>query len=58
VVSDNELNDEAHRPMPYTALVGADGVREWPVAVVALGDGDPALHPTGDAMAGHHDPDG
>jgi hypothetical protein len=41
-----------------SALVGADGVREWPVAVVSLGAGDPALHPTGDAMAGHHDPDG
>jgi hypothetical protein len=40
------------------ALVGADGVREWPVAVVALGGGDPALHPTGDAMSGHHDADG
>ncbi len=40
------------------ALVGADGVREWPVAVVALGGGEPALHPTGDAMSGHHDPDG
>jgi hypothetical protein len=40
------------------ALVGADGVREFPVAVVALGDGDPALHPTGDAMPGHHDSDG
>jgi hypothetical protein len=40
------------------ALVGADGVREWPVAVVALGEGEPALHPTGDAMSGHHDGDG
>ncbi len=40
------------------ALVGADAVREWPVAVVALGDGHPALHPTGDAMSGHHDADG
>jgi hypothetical protein len=40
------------------ALVGADGVLEFPVAVVGLADGAPALHPTGDAMAGHHDPDG
>lgn len=40
-----------------SALVGADGVREFPVAVVALGEGDPALHPTADAMSGHHDPD-
>ena len=29
------------------ALVGADGVHEWPVAVVALGDGAPALEATG-----------
>lgn len=41
-----------------SALVGADGVREFPLAVVALGAGDPALHPTGDTMAGHHDADG
>lgn len=40
------------------ALVGADGVREFPVALVALGSGEPALHPTGDAMPGHHDDDG
>ncbi|WP_299443513.1 hypothetical protein [uncultured Phycicoccus sp.] len=39
-------------------LVGADSLREWPVAVVAFGTGDPALHPTGDAMAGRHDRDG
>jgi hypothetical protein len=35
-----------------TALVGADGVHEWPVAVVALGDGAPALTATGQAAAG------
>jgi hypothetical protein len=34
------------------ALVGADGVHEWPVAVVALGDGGPALDATGSAAAG------
>jgi hypothetical protein len=39
-------------------LVGADRVQEFPVAVVALGAGDPALHPAGDAMPGHHDADG
>ena len=33
-------------------LVGADRVHEWPVAVVALGEGSPALEPTGDAVAG------
>jgi hypothetical protein len=37
------------------ALVGADGVHEWPVAVVALGDGTPALEATGDAAEGHVD---
>ena len=40
------------------ALVGADRVREFPVAVVALGPGHPALHPTGDPLPGHHDADG
>lgn len=39
-------------------LVGADGVSELPVAVVALGAGDPALHPSADALPGHHDADG
>ncbi len=33
-------------------LVGADGVDEWPVAVVGLGDGEPAIVPGGDASAG------
>ena len=37
------------------ALVGADGVHEWPVAVVALGDGTPALGATGPAAAGEVD---
>ena len=36
------------------ALVGADGVHEWPVAVVALG-GEPALEATGEAAAGEVD---
>jgi hypothetical protein len=36
------------------ALVGADGVHEWPVAVVALG-GSPALTPSGPASAGQVD---
>ena len=40
------------------ALVGVDGVREWPVAVAALGQGEPALHPGGDAVSGRHDADG
>jgi hypothetical protein len=38
-----------------TALVGADGVHEWPVAVVALGDVTPALEPTGIASPGQVD---
>jgi hypothetical protein len=37
------------------ALVGADGVHEWPVAIVALGDGAPALDATGSAAAGDVD---
>jgi hypothetical protein len=37
------------------ALVGADGVHEWPVAVVTLGDGPPALEATGPAAAGEVD---
>jgi SagB-type dehydrogenase family enzyme len=40
------------------ALVGADRVHEFPVALVALGPGRPAVHPTGDALPGHHDADG
>jgi hypothetical protein len=40
------------------ALVGADRVREWPVALVVLGDGRPAIHPTGDPRPGRHDADG
>ncbi len=32
-------------------LVGADGVDEWPVAVVALGDGAPAISAAGQAAA-------
>jgi hypothetical protein len=37
------------------ALVGADRVHEWPVAVVALGEGVPALEATGPAAAGEVD---
>jgi hypothetical protein len=38
-----------------TALVGADGVHEWPVAIVALGSGAPALGLCGDATRGEVD---
>ncbi|MDT5034448.1 MAG: hypothetical protein QOC94_4619 [Actinoplanes sp.] len=40
-----------------TALVGADGVDEWPVAVVGLGGGAPALSATGPAATGQTDGD-
>jgi hypothetical protein len=36
-------------------LVGADLVHEWPVAIVALGDGEPALAATGPAAEGDVD---
>jgi SagB-type dehydrogenase family enzyme len=38
-----------------TALVGADGVDEWPVALVAFGPGDPAIAPAGEAAHGEVD---
>ena len=38
-------------------LTGADGVHEWPVAVVALGDEDPAIGATGPAAQGRVDGD-
>ena len=38
-----------------TELVGADGVHEFPVAVLSLADGDPALTPTGRATSGEVD---
>jgi SagB-type dehydrogenase family enzyme len=34
-----------------SALVGADGVHEWPVALVALGDGEPVIAGRGEAAA-------
>jgi hypothetical protein len=36
-------------------LVGADGVHEWPVAVIALGDDAPALEASGSAAVGDVD---
>ena len=33
-------------------LVGADGVQEFPLAVVTLGDGEPAIRPGGDSTPG------
>ena len=35
-----------------TRLVGADGVHEFPLALVALGAGAPAIEPGGEAAAG------
>jgi hypothetical protein len=37
---------------PVTRLVGAGGVHEFPVAVVTFGDGEPAIRPGGEAVAG------
>jgi hypothetical protein len=36
-------------------LVGADGVQEFPLAVVVLGTGDPAIRPGGEATSGSVD---
>ncbi|HEY7281182.1 MAG TPA: hypothetical protein VID47_06255 [Actinomycetota bacterium] len=36
-------------------LVGSDGVHEWPLAVIALGDGPPAIEAAGGAAAGEVD---
>ncbi|BCJ40571.1 hypothetical protein GCM10010168_80950 [Actinoplanes ianthinogenes] len=33
-------------------LVGADGVHEYPLALLSLGDGDPAIDPAGQALPG------
>ncbi len=41
--------------LAVAALVGADGVHEWPVAVVSLGAGGPALTATGPAAPGATD---
>ena len=45
------------RDRAVSELVGADGVHEWPVAVVSLGDGAPALEAGGQAAAGAVDSD-
>ena len=38
------------------ALVGADGVHEYPLALLSFGDGDPAVVPTGPAATGELPP--
>jgi SagB-type dehydrogenase family enzyme len=38
-----------------TRLVGADGVHEFPLALVTLGDGEPAIRPSGQAASGQVD---
>jgi hypothetical protein len=40
-----------------TELVGADGIHEWPVAVVSLGEGAPALEAGGPTATGAVDAD-
>ena len=37
-------------------LVGADGVHEYPLALLSLGDGEPAIEPTGPATHGELPP--
>jgi SagB-type dehydrogenase family enzyme len=37
-------------------LVGADGVHEYPLALLSLGDGEPAIGPTGPAATGELPP--
>jgi hypothetical protein len=52
------ITPRLHTRFPDAAvatLVGADGVHEWPVAVVALGDGAPAVDAKGSAIAGDVD---
>jgi nitroreductase len=38
-----------------TRLVGADGVHEFPLAIVTLGDAEPAIRPGGEAVSGEVD---
>jgi hypothetical protein len=45
------------RDRAVSELVGADGAHEWPVAVVSLGEGAPALEAGGQAAAGAVDSD-
>ena len=52
------LRPSLYTRFPDTAvagLVGADGVHEWPLAVVALGEGAPALEAQGAAAPGEVD---
>ena len=35
-----------------STLVGADGVQEFPIAIVGLGEGEPAIRPAGHAIQG------
>ncbi|MER7889928.1 hypothetical protein ABTX15_08910 [Micromonospora sp. NPDC094482] len=41
---------------PVRRLVGADGVHEFPLALLTLGDGDPAIGPAGPALPGELPP--
>lgn len=55
------LGARLHLSFPDRAvaeLVGADGVTEFPVALVALGEGVPTVEPSGPAAAGRLDDDG
>jgi hypothetical protein len=39
-----------------TLLIGADGIHEFPLALLTLGDGEPAVQPGGEAASGDVDP--
>lgn len=58
VAEDARLDPRLRTVFPdaqVTELVGADGVHEFPVALVTFGEGDPAIRPGGEAVAGDVD---
>jgi hypothetical protein len=60
VADSGGLTARLHSRFPdaaVTALVGADGVHEFPMAVVIFGDGPPALEASGPAFSGDVDSD-
>jgi len=55
VAEDSGLQPRLRTVFPddqVTRLVGADGVHEFPVALVSFGTGEPAVRPSGEAVAG------
>lgn len=58
VAEDAGLSPHLRAVFPDLALthrVGADGVHEFPLAIVTFGDRDPAIRPGGEAAAGSVD---